>query len=398
MNCTCEKCKKNMDEGNFYTYRDGTKMEMCKKCLTMFVDNFDETTFLWILEKLDIPYIPSEWNNLRDKAYAKDPKKVNGTSVIGKYISKMKLKQWNKYHWADTEELRAEDEKRMQNFIEEHPELEEERRIAQAKYDAGAISEAEYRTIMSTETYNAREASKNPYMTEFYGLDNPFANGFADTALDIPSPEDELTKDDKIYLSVKWGNTYKVDEWIKLEQKYNEMCESFDIQDSDTIGTLILICKTYLKMNQAIDIGDVDGYQKLSRTYNELRKSAKFTAAQNKQEKGEFVDSVGQMVAYCEKEGGKIPRFKIDYPLDIVDKVINDMKEYTRDLIREDAALSRQIEEYIQNRKAAESKKQDEAAAKAVGLEQVELTDEDIQAHKEMILQQQRLDNGEEDE
>lgn len=397
MNCTCEKCKKNMDEGNFYTYRDGTKMEMCKKCLTMFVDNFDETTFLWILEKLDIPYIPSEWNNLRDKAYAKDPKKVNGTSVIGKYISKMKLKQWNKYHWADTEELRAEDEKRMQNFIEEHPELEEERRIAQAKYDAGAISEAEYRTIMSTETYNAREASKNPYMTEFYGLDNPFANGFADTALDIPSPEDELTKDDKIYLSVKWGNTYKVDEWIKLEQKYNEMCESFDIQDSDTIGTLILICKTYLKMNQAIDIGDVDGYQKLSRTYNELRKSAKFTAAQNKQEKGEFVDSVGQMVAYCEKEGGKIPRFKIDYPLDIVDKVISDMKEYTRDLIREDAALNRQIEEYIQNRKAAESKKRDEAAAKAIGLEQVELTDEDIQAHKEMILQQQRLDSREDD-
>lgn len=398
MNCYCQKCNKSMDEGNFYTYRDGTKMEMCKKCLTMFIDNFDESTYLWILEKLDIPYIPSEWGNLRDKAYAKDPKKVNGTSVLGKYISKMKLKQWNKYHWADTEELRAEDEKKMQNFIEEHPELEEERRIAQAKYDAGAISEAEYRTIMSTETYNAREASKNPYMTEFYGLDNPFANGFADTALDIPSPEDELTKDDKIYLSVKWGNTYKVDEWIKLEQKYNEMCESFDIQDSDTIGTLILICKTYLKMNQAIDIGDVDGYQKLSRTYNELRKSAKFTAAQNKQEKGEFVDSVGQMVAYCEKEGGKIPRFKIDYPLDIVDKVINDMKEYTRDLIREDASLSRQIEEYIQNRKAAESKKQDEAAAKAVGLEQVELTDEDIQAHKEMILQQQRLDNGEEDE
>lgn len=398
MNCHCQKCNKSMDEGNFYTYRDGTKMEMCKKCLTMFVDNFDESSYLWILEKLDIPYIPSEWGNLRDKAYAKDPKKVNGTSVLGKYISKMKLKQWNKYHWADTEKLRAEDEKKMQDFIEEHPELEEERRIAQAKYDAGAISEAEYRTIMSTETYNAREASKNPYMTEFYGLDNPFANGFADTALDIPSPEDELTKDDKIYLSVKWGNTYKVDEWIKLEQKYNEMCESFDIQDSDTIGTLILICKTYLKMNQAIDIGDVDGYQKLSRTYNELRKSAKFTAAQNKQEKGEFVDSVGQMVAYCEKEGGKIPRFKIDYPLDIVDKVISDMKEYTRDLIREDAALSRQIEEYIQNRKAAESKKQDEAAAKAVGLEQVELTDEDIQAHKEMILQQQRLDNGEEDE
>ena len=95
-NCHCQKCNKDMDEANFYTYRDGRKLELCKKCLTMFIDNFDESTYLWILEKLDIPYIPSEWNNLRDKAYAKDPRKVNGTSVIGKYISKMKLKQWNK--------------------------------------------------------------------------------------------------------------------------------------------------------------------------------------------------------------------------------------------------------------------------------------------------------------
>ena len=391
-NCHCQKCNKDMDEANFYTYRDGRKLELCKKCLTMFIDNFDESTYLWILEKLDIPYIPSEWNNLRDKAYAKDPRKVNGTSVIGKYISKMKLKQWNKYHWEDTEALRAEDEKKTQQFLEEHPELEEEQRRAQALYEAGAMSEAQYRTIISTETYNTKEASKNPYMDGFYGVDNPFASGFGGDGLDIPDPASDLTKEDKIYLSMKWGNTYKANEWIELEKKYNEMCESFDIQDSDTTGTLILICKTYLKMNQAIDIGDVDGYQKLSRTYNELRKSAKFTAAQNKQEKGEFVDSVGQMVAYCEKEGGQIPRFKIEYPLDIVDKVIADLKEYTRDLIYEDTALSRQIEEYLQNRANAEAKKRDEAAAKAAGLDNVEVTDEDILAHKEMIAEQKALD------
>jgi hypothetical protein len=84
---------------------------------------------------------------------------------------------------------------------------------------------------------------------------------------------------------------------------------SFDIQDADSKNTLIFICKTYLKMNQAIDCGDVEGYQKLSRVYDALRKSAKFTAAQNKEEKADFIDSVGELVAYCEKNGGKIPRY-----------------------------------------------------------------------------------------
>nr|DAN98155.1 MAG TPA: hypothetical protein [Caudoviricetes sp.] len=37
--------------------------------------------------------------------YGKDPKKVTGLTIIGRYLSKMKLKQWNKYTWADTETL-----------------------------------------------------------------------------------------------------------------------------------------------------------------------------------------------------------------------------------------------------------------------------------------------------
>jgi hypothetical protein len=57
---------------------------------------------------MDVPYVPEEWNVLRDKAMAKvndDPRKLNGMSVFGKYLSKMKLKQWKEYGWADTEKL-----------------------------------------------------------------------------------------------------------------------------------------------------------------------------------------------------------------------------------------------------------------------------------------------------
>jgi hypothetical protein len=56
-----------------------------------------------------VPYIPQEWNVLRDRAYAKDPTKpLNGMSVIGKYLAKMKLKQWNSYSYADNERIQEE--------------------------------------------------------------------------------------------------------------------------------------------------------------------------------------------------------------------------------------------------------------------------------------------------
>ena len=50
-------------------------------------------------------------------------------------------------------------------------------------------------------------------------------------------------------------------------------------------------------------------------------KSGKFTAAQNKAENGEFVDSIGELVAICEKDGF-IPRYYADGPQDKLDKVI----------------------------------------------------------------------------
>ena len=111
-----------MDEKNYYTYKDGSKTEMCKACMTMHIDNFDPDTFLWLLEKMDVPYIPEEWNTLRDRAYMKNPN-LNGTSVFGKYLSKMKLKQWKKYSWADTDKLMEESKKRREEYLEEHPEL-----------------------------------------------------------------------------------------------------------------------------------------------------------------------------------------------------------------------------------------------------------------------------------
>lgn len=379
---TCQKCGKTMDDKNFYTYKDGKKTELCKKCLTMHVDAFEPETFTWLLEKLDVPYIPSEWDILRNKDYAKDPYKFNSTAVFGKYLSKMKLTQFKDYTWADTPRLQEQEEAAKRD-MEPVSRVKEEQ--LKQDYESGRISQAEYRTLVSAETQYAETPRKAPGPT-------PSANPYQSIGYmpedDIPDPAAELSDEDRLYLAMKWGRLYKPNEWIELERKYAEMEQGFDIQDPDTKGTLILICKTYLKLNQAIDIGDVDGYNKLARTYDTLRKSTKFTAAQNKKESNDFIECVGEMVAYCEKEGGQIPRFEIDAPRDIIDTEINDLKSYTKSLIYQDTALAQQIENYLKQREAIEQKRRDTKFAKEKGLEMPEISDEDYS----MFLDQLHLE------
>lgn len=235
-----------MDENNFYTYKDGRKTEMCKKCLTMHINNFDESTFLWLLEKMDVPYAPEEWIVLRDRAYAKSPN-LNGMSVFGKYLSKMKLKQWKDFGWADTETLRQLNGERAAAHAAEVAEREA---LAKEQFESGEINEAQYKTLTSSETQYQDAPGLVP--PPFLGNDNPYnENNFIDEELIDPGVD--LTEKDKICLAMKWGRLYKPHEWVELERKYKEMTESFDIQDADTISTLILLCKTDLKMNQAIN-------------------------------------------------------------------------------------------------------------------------------------------------
>lgn len=378
-----------MNENQFYTYKDGRKTELCKKCLTMHVDNFNPDTFLWLLEKMDVPYVPNEWNVLRDRAYEKDPNKMNGMSVFGKYLSKMKLKQWKDYGWEDSEKLQALEEEKKKALIIHN---EQNKESWKEKYENGEISEAEYKTMTSVPL---QAASQVPgVLVGSIGSNNPFNEVNFISQEELPDPTEELTDDDKVYLAMKWGRMYTPREWIELEQSYDEMMNSFDIQDADTINTLMFICKTKLKMNQALDSADIEGFQKLSKVYNDLRKSAKFTAAQNKEEKKDFVDCVGNLVAYCEKEGGAIPKYELKTDLDIVDTVINDLKRYTKDLIYEDKALASQIENYLKKREISEEQKKDRKEAKALGFDNVQLKDEDYQNYYENIEEEKNKDKN----
>ena len=325
---------------NLQKYPNG-KLDTCKKCITMHVDNFNPDTYMWILQECDVPYVPDEWHKLLEK-YAYNRDKLTGMTILGRYLSKMKLKQHKDYRWKDTA------------FLQEMADTKKEQAMKRQGYDAQEIAlqlekDRQYLPedgIVKEPVYD--ETPSAPYPVEDY-----FAEQCEGEELNI-----DLTDEDKTYLRLKWGKTYKPEEWVKLEQLYEEMMQSYDIQGAGHIDTLKLICKTSLKANQLIDMGDIEGFQKMSKVYDSLMKSGNFTAAQNKSESGEFVDSIGELIELCEKDG-YIERYYVESPNDKVDLTIQDMQRYTRTLIEEETNISTMVEKALR-----ENAKEDEEDAK----------------------------------
>ena len=325
---------------NLEKYPNG-KLDTCKKCITMHVDNFNPDTYMWILQECDVPYVPDEWHKLLEK-YAYNRDKLTGMTILGRYLSKMKLKQHKDYRWKDTA------------FLQEMADTKKEQAMKRQGYDAQEIA----LQLEKDRQYLPEDGvAKEPVYDEMPSAPSPVEDYFAEQCegeeLNI-----DLTDEDKTYLRLKWGKTYKPEEWVKLEQLYEEMMQSYDIQGAGHIDTLKLICKTSLKANQLIDMGDIEGFQKMSKVYDSLMKSGNFTAAQNKSESGEFVDSIGELIELCEKDG-YIERYYVESPNDKVDLTIQDMQRYTRTLIEEETNISTMVEKALR-----ENAKEDEEDAK----------------------------------
>ena len=370
----------------------------------MHVDNWDPKTYLWILQECDVPYVPKEWNALL-RSYGKDPTKVTGLTIIGRYLSKMKLKQYKDFGWDDSAHLQDIENLKIKETMEAQgytaSDIDTAIRKTSVEMPKSVELPEEFTTIGSDDS---EPRSGGPISVDDYIQNNIItappkntyntqqrqtpATDYFDSICEAPEDTtivDSLTQEDKIYLRMKWGKTYKPEEWVQLEKLYNDMMESYDIQSAGHIDTLKLVCKTSLKSNQLLDAGDVEGAQRMVRMYDSLMKSGKFTASQNKAENGEAVDSVGEIVAMCEKDGF-IPRFYVDKPQDKVDRTIQDIQSYTRSLVTEEMNLGNLIEQavkQIQEDKEREELRDADSADEEEAFE-AELFDEN---NKAMLLQ-----------
>ena len=381
----CEKCKRTMAGEQFYSsnnlekYPNDGKLNQCKKCLTMHVDNFNPDSYVWILQECDVPYVPAEWHGLL-QTYGRDKSKLTGASILGRYLSKMRLKQWRDYRWKDTA------------FLQEVENAKIEQAMKAQGYDAAEIAmtlneknSAIPEGDVVIPVYKDEPANEAPVYDDYFAQQAPEINI-------------DLTDEDRTYLCLKWGKTYKPEEWVKLEQLYEDMMSSYDIQTAGHIDTLKLICKTSLKANQLIDIGDVEGFQKMSKVYDGLMKSGKFTAAQNKAESGEFIDSIGELIELCEREG-YIERFYVETPNDKVDFVIQDMQRYTKTLVEEETNLSLMVEKALRNNEKedtedSENKEDSIIEEEDLSIEEIEniIKDQDYIDFQEFLDEEEEAD------
>lgn len=381
----CKTCGRTLDEDQFYQSANPEKFPEtnghfpeCKKCLTRHIDNWNPRTYMWILQDADVPYVEDEWNKLLEK-YGRDRLKVTGMTILGRYLSKMKLKQFCDYTWADTERIKAKNDKIKSEVM------------ARQGYSGEEIQKAIEKGVMPSAAAMNPELGKDPFL-HMDELDPP-------TPIDN-TPEyftDDLTDEDKKYLTIKWGRTYKPYEWVQLEEYYQNMINAYDIQTPSHIDYLKLICKTSLKCHQLLDLGDVDGFQKMSKTYDMLMKSAKFTAAQNKNENGEYVSAVDELVLLAEREGF-IPRFYVSQPNDEVDRTLRDMRGYVDTLIRDEMNLGNLIEGAIKTMSREEAKEEDEDIDDEDIFDDDQLEhivqDSDFEDHYDFLEQERDADAG----
>lgn len=383
----CSKCGKEKREAEFFKMKNGTRYNLCKTCLTMHVDNRDPETFKWILKTFDVPYIEDVWVSMANKIYMENPGKFNSRSVLGRYMRSMNMSQYKDYTYADSAELSL--EKRQEEARARVDEKQEE--ILKKKLEEGEISQSEYLTLThtnlvdeTTQKYYERikpvavisnAGDMPPTITPDENGEYPSVENLIPQDTDPIDPEEEehssttlgkpqfiqpfdvdesqissqLTEDDMKYLIVKWGTTYKPSEWVKMEDLYNKYASEYEL-NVDRAETLKKICKISLKMDQALDIDDFMGFQKLSTTFDALRKSGKFTEAQNKEEQTRDLDSIGELVGFVEREGGIIPLKDdpIEYPQDKIDFIIKDMQNYVTRLAKDDLGLGDLIESYIE--------------------------------------------------
>jgi hypothetical protein len=161
----------------------------------MHVDNWDPDTYMWILQEVDVPYLPEEWNSLMAK-YARDTSKVSGMTILGRYLSKMKLKQYKEYRFKDTDYLQELQKKKIEEAMKKSG-------CDRVEIDQ-ALEKVPYADLIPPPP--APEPIQEPEIGPDY-FDK--INGIKEEDLAL-----DLTDEDKLYLRLKWGKSYKAEEWV----------------------------------------------------------------------------------------------------------------------------------------------------------------------------------------
>jgi hypothetical protein len=201
---------------------------------------------------------------------------------------------------------------------------------------------------------------------------------------------------------IKWGAGYSFEELISLENLFVNTLNANDVSNPMQIDAIKKACKMSVSLDRAIVNGDSKEINELSKAYQNFVKTAQIdqiiTAASQ-----DVISNVSELVDFIEKSG-----FQFNYydnvARDVVDKSINDIKEYLKRLVLDATGLEVIFESINSALKKEDAIKADASSFEAVPLEDLyqatlnknnDLFDEELEKEDFQDLQEEDLDENE---
>lgn len=111
-NHQCEQCQRALSYIHFYYYKNGTRDNICKDCITQTLDCEYEPSVRKRCKRYNIPYIKKDWSYVVLTEKEKYGKLYSSKSVFGYYFSKMKLLPYKNFEYSDSEEFNSDTERK----------------------------------------------------------------------------------------------------------------------------------------------------------------------------------------------------------------------------------------------------------------------------------------------
>ena len=163
---------------------------------------------------------------------------------------------------------------------------------------------------------------------------------------ELPGIADQKRKQ----LQERWGANYDDEALRYLENLYNGLMTTQNVNGALQVDQAIKICKMSYEIDNRIREGS--DFDKLLASYDKLVKAAEFTP-KNVKNINDF-DSVGELIKWLEKRGWK-NTFYDGVTRDIVDETIKNFQNFNQRLYTNESGIGEQITERINALKQAKA-------------------------------------------
>lgn len=196
-----------------------------------------------------------------------------------------------------------------------------------------------------------------------------------------------------------WGQNFTFSELIKMENQYQTTVSAFDVNNPMQLDAIRKACITSIMIDKAMLGGpeEVKSLKDLSSAYAQFMKMAKIDELIESSQT-DVIRTVADLVSYLEEKGFEF-NFYDNTERDIIDKTINNLKEYTRTLVLDSTGLDATLEMIATNYYSEKEEKATVEAINETPLESLEeIVDENFGSKIDDELSEQSIEEDNDDD